>query len=156
MEHLSARLSQYLATENFVRQEPERRRAQTDQTRRLSQLPFPKDASERSLAQFFTPEVVLERVIACPKIPVDLTDEMSMFGDEPGFVYLMGLAPRRTAHIEPLEVDWLQGNTRLHRPGFPCTFVPSYEAFPHEMFDHTLCTPNRNPEAFRLLCTRIL
>ena len=110
------------------------------------------EPSEEELKKFFTPEV-LQRIIYCPKINVDLTDDWGMFGYEPGYIFVCKNRYKgfRTFSDQFFFKGRSTQNTITTKEGVEILVVPHYDAFPRAKFQSQTITQGRTPKTFEFL-----
>ena len=110
------------------------------------------EPSEEELKKFFTPEV-LQRIIYCPKINIDLTDDFGMFGYEPGYIFVC--KSRHKGFQSFSDQFFLEGrttqNTIATKEGVEILVVPHYDVFPRAKFQSQTITQRRTPKTFEFL-----
>lgn len=109
------------------------------------------EPSEEVLKEFFTPEVI-QRLIYCPKINVDLLDDWGMFGYEPGYVFVCG------RNYEGAQTFADQGmlkaittNMIKTASGIELMTIPHYDFFPKRKFSTQIITADGTPKTFVFL-----
>ncbi len=110
------------------------------------------EPSEEDLEKFFTPEV-LQRIIYCPKINVDLTDDAGMFGHEPGYIFVC--KSRYKGFRSFSDQFFFEGrttqNTITTKEGVEILAIPHYDVFPRAKFQTQTITQRRTPKTFEFL-----
>ena len=134
------------------------------------------EPSEEVLREFFTSEVMTQRLFYCPSINRDLTDDWGIFGYEPGFIFLCGsryegaktIADENflrrtnmiTAGSELSETDralleafgGVPNWARLISPrGVSIGFIDHYDFFSRTKLITQEITPSRTPRTFEYL-----
>ena len=104
------------------------------------------------LEKFFTPKVIVERVIYCPKINVDITDSMGMFGYQNGFIFIAGVDMPGVHCLN--DEDWLKGEL-LKFVGAVVAVLAHYDFFPQAKFSHVRIIPRDYPEIYEFLRSRL-
>lgn len=115
-------------------------------------IELPVSTDSASLELFFTEEV-MQRLLICPRINVDLLDCWGFFGTEPGFILIMSMRYRGARTLA--DEVWLQGRSFRPLPGSSLLAIGSWDSFPCHKFHTELFTPTRNREVFRFLVERI-
>lgn len=112
-----------------------------------------EEATEEQLKEFFTPEV-MQRLIYCPKINVDETDDMGYFGYEQGYIFVeeRNYNGKRTfsdeALLSALNVSFKGVKTKS---GAEIQEISHYDFFPRNKFQILKITPSREPRTFAFL-----
>jgi hypothetical protein len=110
-----------------------------------------RKVTEKELKEFFT-QGNIKRLIYCPKINIDETDDLGMFGYEPGYIFVnkrnyMGehnLAD--TMMFEGVGSEMLETKSE-HK----VQVLSHYDFFPKNKFEKQLLTPSRTPATFAFL-----
>lgn len=110
------------------------------------------EPSEEELRKFFTPEV-LQRIIYCPKINVDLTDDAGMYGYEPGYIFVCKSRYKGFQSIS--DQLFFEGrstqNSITTKEGVEILTIRHYDFFPRAKFQSQTITQRRTPKTFRFL-----
>lgn len=131
------------------------KRIQAMREMQFQRLPLPAERDAAALDAFFTADVLAERVLICPEINRDMTDDADVFGYEVGFVYIVGVWPTWEKPTTIAERAWLQGQKVSWRTGLPCGVITSFDWFPRHMLEMKPITPERDGELFSYLLRRI-
>lgn len=108
--------------------------------------------TEKDMQIFFTPEIISQRVLFCPEINVDMTDDWGMFGYEKGFIFLESLEKEGVNCFN--DENWETGES-LKLIGASVPVLPHYDFFPRQKFSHVLITPSRCPAIYNFLRNKI-
>jgi len=117
----------------------------------LIKLPYTW-VDDKAFEEFFRETVNVQRLLYCPSINVDLTDDMGMFGYEKGFIFIE--ATQREGLNCFNDQHFLQGQT-LERLG-KIYRIRSYDYFPRGKYQHELVTETRQPFLYKWLKNRFL
>jgi hypothetical protein len=109
------------------------------------------------LTQFFTPEVLRERLIVCPTMNVDVTDDLGVFGYEPGFIFIQQGQIMNRAPVTINEAHWINGSTLrlVETPtGLVIPVLPHKDFMPRnsEEIKFQEVRHSQNPNTFHFLC----
>lgn len=107
-----------------------------------------KEPTEEEMKKFFTPEVISQRMIFCPEINVDSTDDWGIFGYEPGFIFIQG-AQNKGIHCLN-DLAWAKG-TSLKMAGASIFILSHYDFFPRNKFSNVLITSSRHKKIYDFL-----
>lgn len=120
-----------------------------DKMRRV--LDAKNEPSEDVLKEFFTPEVI-QRLIYCPQINRDMTDDWGMFGYEPGYIFV---CERRYEGAHTLADEGMLKviTTEMIKTasGVELMTIPHYDYFPRHKFITQEITAERTPKTFAFL-----
>ena len=120
----------------------------------MPMLNFPKSEDKAALDAFFTDDVIRERVLFCPRVAVDETDSWGVYGDEPGFIVVLGMVYKGTKTLA--DQLWLQGRSLHAAEGIPILAINSTnEGFPRDKFRYISCSFSRNRAIYNYLAERI-
>ena len=109
------------------------------------------EPSEEELREFFTPEVV-QRLVYCPQINRDMTDDWGMFGYEPGYIFV-GSRNYEGAQTLADEGMLKAKTTEMIKTasGAELMIIPHYDYFPRHKFSTQEVTVERTPRTFAFL-----
>jgi len=107
------------------------------------------EPAEAILQGFFSPIVVSQRLILCPKINRDMTDDWGMFGFEPGFIFVCGLAREGERCFN--DFFWKTNQSLSWDPVTRLPILPHYDYFPRRKFHSQEITQERTPRTFTFL-----
>ena len=120
-----------------------------DKMRRV--LNAENEPSEEVLKEFFTPDAV-QRLVYCPQINRDMTDDWGMFGYEPGYLFVCG-RNYEGAHTLADEGVLKAITTEMIKTasGVELMTIPHYDYFPRHKFMTQGVTAERTPRTFAFL-----
>lgn len=154
-----SQLTTYLEMEDELTpeqlKEREQQRKRVDQAiAKIPRLDFPNEHDKESLDRFFTTEVLNERVIFCPKIAIDTLDHWESFGNEPGYIIILGMNYEGERCLA--DKLFLEGSSLNKVEGIPVPGIASFTAgFPRDKFIYVLASQHHNPEVLKYLNNKI-
>ena len=113
---------------------------------------LPETSDPEALEKFFTTEM-LGRVLACPKINVDLLDDWGILGTEPGFLFLCSMNYEGARSLN--DRLWLQGRTVRTVSGLSVPVIGSYDSVPRIKFSFDIATPSNRAAVYRFLLNKV-
>ncbi len=118
----------------------------------ISAIEIPKETDREALARFFSEDVVYHRLLFCPQVNRDLTDDWGMFGRCPAFILLSHLNYRGMKCLN--DGFWLSGGSLKLLEKVPIPILPHFDYFPLAKFhDHIMRRDNggKESELYRFL-----
>ncbi|MDP4010063.1 MAG: hypothetical protein Q8P53_03730 [Candidatus Shapirobacteria bacterium] len=109
------------------------------------------EPSEEELKRFFTPEMI-SRLVKCPQIKVDETDDWGMFGYEPGYFFVCESRYKGAKRFN--DKDLLIGRSlrsATTSTGYSITEIQHADSFPRDKFDKQTITASKTPRTFAFL-----
>ncbi|MFA6184854.1 MAG: hypothetical protein WCT51_03095 [Candidatus Shapirobacteria bacterium] len=106
---------------------------------------------KEELKEFFTPEMV-SRLIKCPKINIDETDDWGMFGYEPGYFFICGIKYKGDKTLNDMAL--LNGMTLKNsttKTGYEITEISHADSFPRNKYIYQTITVEKTPKTFTFL-----
>ena len=110
------------------------------------------EPTDEEMEKFFTPDVISTRILFCPYINVDLTDDWGMFGYEEGFIYIEEMVREGTHCFNDL--DWIEGVT-VKDLGASVPVIPHYDEFPRNKFSHIRIINHDYPIIYKFLRNKL-
>ncbi len=107
------------------------------------------EPTEAALHEFFTSEVMSQRLILCPEINRDMTDDWGIFGFEPGFIFVCSLAHEGEHCFN--DFFWKTNQSLSWDPVTKLPILPHYDCFPRRKFHSQEITQERTPRTFAFL-----
>lgn len=133
--------------------EPGKEKSDSKSPATTSRLELPEKLDDPEvLRAFFTPEIVQKRLIYCPQINNDLTDDWGMFGYSQGFIYIIEKRHNDTTTFN--EDMWQLGRTDkgLELGDHFMRYIPHYDFFPRTMFNANIIREEVDRRVFSAFC----
>lgn len=114
-------------------------------------LRFPESEDPEVVRAFLTREVMASRLLFCPSINNDMTDDWGMFGYSPGFIFLS--ARIKDFETTPATELWERGqiDAVIEIGGTLLRAIPHFDFFPKGMFEYSLITSYRSGRSYGAL-----